>query len=173
MHSRSFPLSTFDDGIEAAKGLRPMECEGYVVVDRHFNRIKVKSPQYVALSHLKEGMSARRLLEIVRMNERDEFLAHFPEWTGAYNRVRGALDGLIAELENRYQEIVHLTAQKDFAAEALKTRCSAALFSLRAGKSKSIREYLASATFGSVERAVEMEMRAMENEAELAKATAE
>ena len=35
--------------------LDPLQSEGFVVCDANFNRVKVKSPQYVALAHLEEG----------------------------------------------------------------------------------------------------------------------
>ncbi len=49
------------DGSSA--GAESMESEGYIVCDRDFNRVKVKSPQYVAIAHLRESFSARRLLK--------------------------------------------------------------------------------------------------------------
>lgn len=46
------PWKTLDDTIEASKRLNPVESEGYVIRDDSWNRVKVKSPAYVALSHL-------------------------------------------------------------------------------------------------------------------------
>jgi hypothetical protein len=148
----SFPLSSFDDVMAAAAQLDPMRCEGYVVRDGRFNRVKVKSPRYVALAHLKEAMNARRLLEIIRLNESSEFLTYFPEWTEAHRKVQALLNGVCAEIEADYARLRDIAAQKDFAAEALKTRCSAALFSMRSGKASSARDYLSSASMASVDR---------------------
>lgn len=151
---REFPLNSLEAILTACAALNPLECEGYVVVDGGFNRVKVKSPQYVALAHMKDGMSTRRMLEIVRANESDEFLTHFPEFREMYDDVRGRFDALIAELDADYASIGHLSSQKDFALQACKSRCSSALFALRASKVSNLREFFAGATIQAVERAL-------------------
>lgn len=35
----------------------------------------------------KEGLNARRLLEIIQLNEGSEFLSYFPQWTKLYSLV--------------------------------------------------------------------------------------
>lgn len=152
--AKSFPLATIDDCLAAAQQIDPMDGEGYVVRDADFNRIKVKSPQYVALAHLKDGFSARRLLEIVRANESSEFLAHFPEWTEQYNRVRDAFDVLCGAVEGAYFDIRHIIDRKEFALRAVKCRAASALFSLRDGKVKTAREFFAGCTLPALERAI-------------------
>lgn len=152
--ARSFPLATLDDCLAAAHALDPMKFEGYVVCDGNFNRVKVKSPQYVALAHLKGALSGRRFLEIIRANESDEFVAYFPEWRHAYDHVRREFDGLCAALEADFSRLKEIPDQKTFAAEAMKTRCSGALFAMRKGTSRSAREYFGSCTIHALERAI-------------------
>jgi len=76
-----YPLTSIDECVNAAKELGADE-EGYVVCDNHFNRVKVKSPTYVALHHMKNNgvLSYERGIEIVRGNELDEVLNYFPEF---------------------------------------------------------------------------------------------
>ena len=138
---KEFPLHSLDQILTAANQLNPMEQEGYVVVDADFNRIKCKSPQYVALHHLKDGFGPRRILEIVRTNEVSEFLTYFPEWKDQFDETKSRYDALVNELEEAYDKISHFSVQKDFALEAVKTRCSGALFALRKGQITSIREF--------------------------------
>jgi RNA ligase-like protein len=151
---RTFPLGSIDDCLKAAEAMNPLECEGYVVRDGEFRRIKLKCPQYVALAHMKESMTVRRLLEIIRSNESDEFLSYFPEFRAAYDRVRQRFDDLCSELYRDYDRLKDIPDQKTFAMEAGKTRFSSPLFALRAGKCKTIREFLAQCTLPAVERAV-------------------
>ncbi len=92
-----------------------MEFEGYVVRDANFNRIKLKSPQYVALAHLKDGFGPKRLIEIVRNNTAEEFLSYFPEWTEDYNKTKIKYDTLIANLIYDYCKYHSIESQKDFA----------------------------------------------------------
>lgn len=114
---------------------------GYVVVDAQFNRVKVKHPSYVAI-HLRDGHSTRRLVEIIQAGEVGEFLTYFPEWREEFEAIQTGLVKLESELADAYERIRGITEQKYFALEAVKTRCSAALFLLRAGKVQNIHEYL-------------------------------
>jgi len=50
--SPSFNLNSLDEVIKAASALNPIEAEGFVVRDVHFNRVKIKCPKYVQISLL-------------------------------------------------------------------------------------------------------------------------
>ena len=76
-----------------------MESEGYIVLDDKFSRIKVKSPQYVALSHLRTGFSTRKMLEIIATNEGEEFLNYYPEWQDLYRQIEAKYNALINQIE--------------------------------------------------------------------------
>ena len=57
----------------------PWSEEGYVVVDDNFNRIKIKNPAYLAVHHLKGKTAEHNIMEIIKTNEVDEFVATFEE----------------------------------------------------------------------------------------------
>ena len=59
---------------------------------------------------------------------------------------------VVLELEASYASIQQIAEQKAFAAEAAKSRFSSALFSVRSGKSETIRHFLAKCTQPSLER---------------------
>ena len=88
--------------VAAAQCLNPMEQEGFVVVDRNWRRLKIKSAGYVAIHHLKDrpggSYTARRLLEIARNNEGDEFLAYFPQLARQHSQAHAALSRLANQL---------------------------------------------------------------------------
>ncbi len=149
---KSYPLQTIEQITEAAKNLNPMECEGYVVRDAQFNRIKIKSPQYVALAHMKDGFSDRRMIELVRTNEGSEFLGYFPEYKDLHNKYLNKYQSLVSCLEESYEKIKHIEGQKDFALEAQKSKCCGALFNLRNNKSKSIKDYLSQISIANLEK---------------------
>jgi hypothetical protein len=155
---KSYPLGSWADVLASASAIDPMRGEGYVVCDAQFHRMKVKSPRYVALAHLKEGLSGRRLLDIVRRNESAEFLAHFPEWSDAYGIVRGKFDALCDELEADYDRLKGVEVQKEFAAQALKARISSPLFAMRAGRCRSVREFFATCTLPALARTIGLEV---------------
>jgi hypothetical protein len=83
-----YPLTNDVEIRAAANLLNPIVTEGYVVCDRHFNRVKVKSPQYVAVQHLIGGFCSLRLTKITIANEGEEFLVYFPEWTDIYQQMK-------------------------------------------------------------------------------------
>jgi hypothetical protein len=156
-----FPLTTIEQCLEASKLLHPMQGEGYVVRDAAFRRLKVKSPQYVAMAHIKDHLTGRRLLEIVRANESSEFLAYFPEFRPAYEKVKQTFESLCAEVEGDFARLKEIPDAKAFAAEALKTRSSGAVFALRSRKSSSAKEFFATTTFPAVERALGLDLVGM------------
>jgi hypothetical protein len=77
--------------IKAAAELNPSQAEGFVACDSAFNRLKVKSPNYVQMALLtvkdKEGLNERRMLKLVMTNESEEFFAYFPQWRPLYDSV--------------------------------------------------------------------------------------
>lgn len=140
---QTFPLDNWDDCIKAAAALDGTCSEGYVVCDGNFNRVKLKCPQYVAIHHLKEGFSPKRMLEIVRGNEGAEVLAYFPQYADMIEAIREKYKSEIAAIREAYETHKHVEDQKTFALAVKDFPLSGILFSLRNGKLSSIEEGLA------------------------------
>ena len=119
---------------EAARAISPMDGEGFVVRDKHFQRVKVKSERYVEVSLLRESWSERRALELVMLGEEAEFLAYFPEYKTELQDVATRVRRVADAIDTEYDEIKNIPEQKAFAAQALKGKNSAALFALRKGQ---------------------------------------
>ena len=136
---KEFKLSTIEDVVQAAKDL-PFNHEGYVVVDKHYNRIKVKSPAYVAVHHLKANgvIDRKRLLRLILLNEVQEFISYFPEYAKEvlkieeifldfmdviYKDVDDFLNHSIIDKTNRVE-------RKEFATWAVQTAFPTLMFSL-------------------------------------------
>lgn len=92
---KSYPLKNLNDCFNKVNSMGYDE-EGFVVVDKHWKRIKVKSPAYVSAHYLKNnGVNSRaRILSIIEKNEQSEFLGLFPEYTELFN-----------EIETKYKEV--------------------------------------------------------------------
>jgi len=107
---RKYPLQSLAQVIEAARNLNPFVTEGYVVRDKYFNRIKVKSPQHVALSHLsvrdQRKMNKTHILEIVRSNEGDEFLTYYPKFRPLYENMKQFYTTTVSTIETLYRHIL-------------------------------------------------------------------
>ena len=129
---KTFPLQTLDDCIDSAKRLG-YDSEGYVVVDRYFNRMKVKSPVYVALSHLIQGTTTKaHIVEILQKNEQEEFLTYFPEYSDVFNEIQYQIDLFSAKQDALFEELkaVSFDSRKSLAEVVTKTECPACLFAL-------------------------------------------
>lgn len=151
-----FPLTSWDEVVEASKHLEPMESEGYIVCDANYNRVKVKSPQYVAVSHLRDsvGMSRRKLLELVRTNEGSEFLSYYPEFTNDYNDIKYKYERLLGRMEGFYDGIKHVEERKDFAKLALTQPFSDAMFQMKYGKISDFKQYVRDMQIKSLEQMI-------------------
>ena len=102
-----YDFSSFESMLAACNTLNPAKQEGFVIRDADFNRIKVKSAQYVALSHLsisgKVALNAKHMLQIVKTSEGSEFLAYFPEYLELFKSVSAAYEHLIESLHKLVQ----------------------------------------------------------------------
>lgn len=101
-----FSLKSIDDCLAATKAM-PWDEEGYVVCDAKFNRVKVKSPAYLAAHRLKGNgvLSYARALELVRMNEIDEVIAYFPEFEEALLECKSRFWKLVSRAKNAVLEL--------------------------------------------------------------------
>ena len=141
--AKQFPLYSFDEIVATFPSIDPLTQEGYVVVDASFNRVKVKSPAYIALHHMKDSCgSVKALFQIAVNGEIDEVVSAFPEYKEMLFDIKSKLNSLISELENDFERLKGISLQKDFALEACKTRCSSALFAVRAGKAPDISTHI-------------------------------
>ena len=120
-----YKFDTLESCIENAR-LLSYDHEGYVVVDKFFNRTKVKSPLYVNLSHISQGVTTHgNIVEIIQKNEQDEFVD---------NQSR-----IFEEIK-----IQTFATRKDLASVVTKTDCPGCIFALLDGKVSTAHEWLMS-----------------------------
>jgi len=77
----SYKLKTIEQMIQHVSDINPSEHEGLVVCDPAFNRIKVKSPGYLALNRLKDSIvkSPRAIIEVILLEKEDDVMPLVPE----------------------------------------------------------------------------------------------
>jgi T4 RnlA family RNA ligase len=95
----------------------PWSEEGYVVVDKEFNRVKIKNPAYVAVHHLKSKTAEHNILTIVKSNEIEEFAATFPERREELYKLKKNYDALITKLITAWMELFDNRPKDDSASE--------------------------------------------------------
>lgn len=155
---KSFPLTSFDEIIEASKNLDPIQQEGYVVWDGK-NRNKVKCPSYVALHHLVDGFSVRRVIELIKNGESSELMAYYPDYKQLFEDTEKKINSLsdwydlayasiidnfryreAEQIENNSKELGY--TRKDFALAAQQaSKYSSPFFALADQKVKSSKEF--------------------------------
>jgi hypothetical protein len=154
-----FPFNTLDACIESAKQLGD-NVEGYVVVDKYYNRVKVKSPLYVALNHKSQGVTTRsNIVEIIQKNEQDEFLTYFPEFREVFKDILDRIEAFSARQIDSLAEIqaITLDSRKALAEIVMKRECPACLFALIDGKASNARDWLLSRPAAKVLRYIGVE----------------
>jgi hypothetical protein len=104
-----YPITNIDQCVAAASAL-PEDEEGYVVCDKGFNRIKVKSPRYVQLHYManNQNWSGRRVLEILLAGEVSEYIAYFPKFKAAFDVVKAKYDAYVRDLNDVQNAIDNL-----------------------------------------------------------------
>lgn len=95
--------------------------EGFVLCDKHFNRIKLKSATYANLFSIKgDGIfTDKKILRLILDEQDDDILGHFPEYTEEFNIIRRGLSNLIQNMKNNISEVEKWKKlnKKDFAAK--------------------------------------------------------
>ena len=131
-----YPLKSIDDCIKAASEL-PWDDEGYVVLDKDFNRIKVKSIEYLKIHRLANNgnMSSKRAIELWIEGDYEEVLAYFPEYRPTFDKIQKSFDDTVSKIEQLYHDlmIIDLHNRKDQASWIFKNagkKYSSVLFHL-------------------------------------------
>jgi hypothetical protein len=102
--AREFAITSISDCLAAADALDPLQQEGFVVVDHRFHRVKIKSPRYVVLHHLKGESTPRRAVELWQTGEAGELLAHFPELASVITPIHERLDNIARSAADAHDE---------------------------------------------------------------------
>lgn len=123
----------------------PKKHEGVVVKDKSFNRVKVKSPAYIAYNHMRDSLttSVRGCVETVLLGKDDDVIGMLPEFlVERLLKIKEAVKIIVKNAESDYESIKHIETQKDFAIAAGKRIWPSVLFSIRNGKNKNISEFI-------------------------------
>ena len=120
---KQYMLSSLDDCIAMAATF-DFTKEGFVVVDKNYHRIKVKSEDYVRVHRLANNgsITLERAIDLIRMNELEEFLVYCPQYTDFINDVRHRFNKFYSDIYLNVNmaliEKMDCETRKDFAAVA-------------------------------------------------------
>ena len=116
---RLYDIQTVEQAINVAKTLGK-DAEGFVLVDEHFNRVKVKGSEYLAMHLLRNNtLSQKSFLEAILENKQDDLVAFFPEYEPFIRSIEGKIVEYINNAENALKMANYDLNKKDFALEVL------------------------------------------------------
>lgn len=108
---KQYSLATLEDCLKATSEM-PFNQEGFVVVDRFWNRIKIKSPAYVAAHRYLNGpLTNKRALDLIEINEIDEFLTYYPEYKNQIEKVQKIKENFLSKALESVCNIINLYEQ--------------------------------------------------------------
>lgn len=141
---RQYNLFSLDDCLNSAEQL-PFNEEGYVVVDANYNRVKIKSPAYVAAHHLKNNgvITNERIVDMIRVNGQDDFLSYYPEYKEQFEYVLEKIIIFKNKLQDDFNSFFSMTfvTRKDMAMFVNQTIAPSALYCIADKKVDDVNEW--------------------------------
>lgn len=131
---KQFNFDSVEHCVKAAKELPDLE-EGYVVYQDGVPVCKIKSPAYLAVHAIRgEGLTPKRIMQLVLMNEQSEYLSYFPEDTDFFTPYITGLENLLQAVDITYDRFEGIAEQKQFALSVKDYPFSAVMFQARQKK---------------------------------------
>lgn len=129
---KRFKASNIDECRKLFDGLSDDE-EGLVIIDKDFNRFKLKQESYLKMAKIISLKSQDVLDYMLGRLELDADFTDMPELKEKIKQVQNIYIEVKDYSELIYDKIKHIETQKDFAAEACDYEIRAVLFNLRKG----------------------------------------
>jgi hypothetical protein len=126
------PIEKFENNLPVQKP---------IIKEKFRNNNKIKNPKYVIIHHLKEGISQKKILDLIRSGENEEFLTYFPEYEAEFNLLKDSFEKIVFDLNELWLKTKNISDQKDFALSIKESKLSSVLFKIRKNGG-SIKEHL-------------------------------
>ena len=136
------PLNTIESVLANVENLNGFEGEGYVVRDGNFNRIKIKSPSYVALHHLKGGLNSIELIDTVLKGEGDELISYFKEYEEIISGIQNKINNMEKAFNDKWELVKDLVTMKEFALACKDSPLFSALIAKKKNQFTDLRMYI-------------------------------
>lgn len=126
--------------IQRAEALDASQDEGFVVVDAHFNRVKVKSSDYTRMAWMfplcptRAHINDKRLLMVIMAEEQDDFKLYCPEYAAQLSALEATYEAFLTRVDDSFTSIQAATQDLEPQAFALRAKAHHAaplLFAMR------------------------------------------
>ena len=147
---KRYPLATLEDCLNAVAAMGADE-EGFVVCDANYNRIKIKSPEYLIASRVRNNgaITTRTIIELIRNEKLDDFLAYAEDYRAFVDSVVAGYNNLIAAYNTIikkvfFSEEYDITTKRDLALQTttIPAHLRAFLFALYDKKTSGVFEWI-------------------------------
>lgn len=111
---KQYELTSLSSCIDATNKMGYDE-EGFVVVDKDWKRVKIKSPAYVQVHYLRgNGINSKgKILSIIEKGEQSEFLGYYPEYKEYFDEVENKYNRYINEVRKQIIDIQEKIEQNE------------------------------------------------------------
>ena len=122
-HPQRYNLSSLEDCIAMAQTF-DFTKEGFVVKDKNYNRIKIKSLDYLKAHRLanNSNINTEHAIDIIKMNEIEEFLSYFPFYTDFILTIKTKIGNLISIINDEIKKALNVrslvSTRKEFSITA-------------------------------------------------------
>ena len=101
-----FSVDAYSDIMDATEDLDP-DDEGFVCVDKHWRRIKIKQESYVLRHKMKDSIVERKngIIEAIQNGDADDFVGTFPEFKEVFEETKAEMDELVRRMEDYYHDL--------------------------------------------------------------------
>jgi len=137
------PTMTLEQSVELTKQMNPFKCEGFIFCDKSFQRVKVKSPQWICVSNattrpsrtpppiLTPDLEEKQYIELIRAEDTEELLQFFPKCKDDLERYQAQYLELIQSIQWHYDKVKYIQDSSQFAKGTFKKWCTFLLFNMR------------------------------------------
>ncbi len=128
---KEYFLRSSDECLLAVQEM-PFTEEGFVCVDSNYNRVKIKSPQYVLAHHLRNNgvITKSRIVDMIMANGQDDFLSIYSEYAESFGKIEKAISNFAGKVINDMIDIPVNVSRKEYALWAKSTNCPPFFFAL-------------------------------------------
>lgn len=155
---RVYKLASLEDCISLAKTF-DFTQEGFVVKDKNYNRIKIKSEDYVKAHHLvnNNSINIERAIALIRTNETQEFLNYFPQYLDFIQDINNKIIKLKRILDWELGKAINnlYLNRKEFAEKAKKSKIPFIWFKIYDNNNFVVQSYLDSLSDKKITQLIE------------------
>ena len=157
-YPKTFSLETLEECLAYVKRMTKDE-EGFVVCDKNYNRVKIKSPEYLMAAHLRNNgaITTKRIINMMKDNMIDDFIAYCPTYADKVNNVIELIANLRYQLEYMWAHVAHIEDRKEFAEAAKRFERSDWLFDKYKNPDLRVSDWIMSCTTAKILRMIENE----------------